>query len=106
MNIEVKKWLDYAITAKSQDRDTDAFLALRDAVMILNEQAVPDPRVFRHDWTPDEIKRWQAAHPKPLTLSMLSDQVSDFIRSSDDPILGPGCADVFIIGDFEIRSRK
>ena len=77
------------------------------------EQPVSGPRVFRHDFTPEELAQ-QEKLLKPLTLNDLKQQVdaafeSNFVHQGFrdcGPDWNPETGLLWLIGDFEIRRRK
>lgn len=85
---------------------------LADAVRAMNEgKSSPDPCVFRHDWTPEELAQREKML-KPLTLDELQSQVDAAVEELDLFNLKYGMSvntalpDMLPIGDFEIRRRK
>lgn len=127
MNKEVEKWLSIALSEQYEHNHNRAFVALYDAIKCLNESAVhksespkPDPRVFRHDFTPEELARHDFTHEeleqrerpciKFLSLEDLKRQLDRALSggSSVKPVRLPETASgaLFLVGDFEIRRRK
>ncbi len=110
MNSRTKEQLDAAWYSIKLGNDNSAIQALYWAVLELATLDQDDPRVFRHDWTPEELAQ-QESPVKPLTLKDLRDQVNeeyarwDSINSVWKTKLSDQLS-VWIIGDFEIRRRK
>lgn len=115
MKKDVNRCLNRALSELRAGENDRAFVALHDAITVLNESAVhksekpPDPRVFRHDWTDEELRQMGLTY-KPLTLADLKRQVDAALSAFEfrqcGPDWNPETRLLWIIGDFEIRRRK
>jgi hypothetical protein len=114
VNPEVKRLIDRGLNAQYMGASDDAWIALYDAISILNEQGNNHTDEFHHDWTPEEIEKRKKSL-KSMTLHDLKRQVDAAVSEMESHVKGIGfhlCClkgeDGFIwtIGDFEIRRRK
>jgi|ERR1035437_6902655 hypothetical protein len=108
MNKEVSKILSSAIDERHAGNNNRAFLALYDAITVLNESSVHKSEVPKPDpcwnpcWKPEEL----AQKERPLlTLDHLKEQVDAEWKKLEPPFC-MGENTTWLIGDFEIRRRK
>lgn len=101
MNIEIARYIERAESSLRENHVDGVLLALIGAVSEMSR----DPKIFRHDWTPEELAQREKLL-KPLTLGDLKRQVNEACDEYGDDFKPGERGGFFRCKDFEIRRRK